>query len=92
MEDSVDARNAIELELGGKKSQKRKYDKEEDQVLNAEHLHREQKRPSFQGGVRRTSREAKVSIHSNVSDDEDPELHGVVVVKNLEPRQPTCND
>ena len=94
MADSQDARNVMELEPVGKKSAKRKYEKEEDQILNVEHLHRDQKRPSFQAGARRTSRETKTSLNSNLSedDDDDQELHDIVVVKYLEPRQPTCND
>ena len=64
MADSPDARNVMELEPVGKKSAKRKYEKEEDQILNVEHLHRDQKRPSFQAGARRTSREAKTSLNS----------------------------
>ena len=95
MADSQDARNVMELEPVGKKSAKRKYEKEEDQILNVEHLHRDQKRPSFQASARRTSRETKPSLNSNLSDDDDDddqELDDIVVVKNLEPRQPTCND
>ena len=61
--DSTDGRSGIELESMSKSALRRKYDKDEDQILNAEHLQREQKRASFQAETRRTSREAKINAN-----------------------------
>ena len=91
MHDYVDTRSAIELEPISKPAIKRKYDNNEDQTLNAEYLERNQKRSSFQGDIRRPSREAKININSNISDDED-DLDNIVVIKDLEALQTTCND
>ena len=91
MHDSIDTRSAMELETISKSAIKRKYDNDEDHILNAEYLKRDQKRSSFQGDTRRASREAKININSNISDDED-DLDDIVVVKDLEALQTTCND
>lgn len=87
----MDPRSAIELETINKSANKRKYDNDEEQPQNAEYLPRNQKRSSFQGDIRRASREAKININSNISDDED-DLEDIVVVKDLEALQTTCND
>ena len=89
MMDSTVARSAMELETISKPTMKRKYDKEDDQILNAEHLQRAPKRSSFQADTRRTSREAKININPNVSEDDDHNLDNIVVVKDLESLQTT---
>ena len=90
--DSTDARSGIEMEAVSKSAMRRKYDKEDDQILNAEHLHRAQKRSSFQAEGRRTSKESKINIHGNNSEDEESNLDNIIIVKDLEALHTTCND
>ena len=92
MMNSTDARSAIELDNISKSAPRRKYDKQDEQIIRVEHLQREQKRSSFQAEARRSSREAKININSNLSEDEDNHLTNIVVVKDLEALQTTCND
>ena len=92
MMDSTDARSGVEMEAVSKSGMRRKYDKEEDQILNAEHLHKEQKRSSFQAETRRTSKETKIKINGNHSDDEESNLDNIVIIKDLEALRTTCND
>ena len=92
MMDSTDARSGMEMEAISKSALRRKYDKEDDQILNAEHLQRVQKRSSFQAEGRRTSKESKININGNRSEDEDSNMDNIIIVKELEARHPTCND
>ena len=92
MMDSTDARSGIELEAVSKSSIRRKFDKEEDQILNAEHLNKAQKRASFQAEARRTSRESKVYVNGNRSEDEESNLDNIVIIKDLEALHTTCTD
>ena len=92
MMDSTDARSGIEMEEVSKSAMRRKYDKEEDQILNAENLHRAQKRSSFQAEARRTSKESKININGNHSEDEESNLDNIIIVKDLEALHTTCND
>ena len=92
MMDSTDARSGIEMEAVSKSAMRRKYDKEDDQILNAEQLHRAQKRSSFQAETRRTSKESKININGNHSEDEESNLDNIIIVKDLEALHTTCND
>ena len=92
MMDSTDARSGMEMEAISKSALRRKYDKEDDQILNAEHLQRVQKRSSFQAEGRRTSKESKININGNHSEDEESNLDNIIIVKDLEALHTTCND
>jgi hypothetical protein len=92
MMDSTDARSAIEMDTISKSAPRRKYDKQDEQIIRVEHLQREQKRSSFQAEGRRSSREAKINMNSNASEDEDNHLNNIVVVKDLEALQTISND
>ena len=61
-------------------------------MLNAECLRKKNKRSSLQGGDRRTSNLMRANADPDSPDDRSDDGPTIVVVKDLEALQTTCND